>query len=107
MAYLVWLRWAEAGPRVDASTWDREVAAVNRFYRWQIRAGNVQVNPVPQRERRLAPVEAGHGGARAVGQTPATYSHSAARERIAWFPAASYRPLARYRDAWLHRRRAA
>lgn len=55
-AYLVWRRWAEDGPRVDGSTLDREVAAVNRFYCWQVRAGNVRVNPIPHRERRVAPV---------------------------------------------------
>jgi site-specific recombinase XerD len=94
-AYLVWRRRDAAGPRVDASTWDREVTAVNCFYRWQVRAHNLRENPIPQRERRWAPVEAGQGGARAVGETPATYSHGASRERVEWFPAASYR---RWRD---------
>ncbi len=30
----------------------KEVAAVNRFYRWQVTAGNVAANPVPQQGRR-------------------------------------------------------
>ena len=47
-AYLVWRRFDVNGPRVDPRTWDREVAAVNRFYRWQVRAGNVPTNPIPQ-----------------------------------------------------------
>ncbi|MEJ3741766.1 hypothetical protein WEI85_00490 [Actinomycetes bacterium KLBMP 9797] len=62
-----------AGPRITARAWDREVAAVNRFYGWQVRVGHVAVNPVPQRQRRAAPVEAG-GGSRAGGDTPATYA---------------------------------
>jgi site-specific recombinase XerD len=93
-AYLYWRRFDPAGPRISACSWDREVAAVNRFYCWQVSAGHVAVNPVPQRQRRSAPVEAGgrRGGA---GETPATYSHGAGREKIEWFPAAAYR---RWRD---------
>jgi len=93
-AYLIWRRRDEHGPRVDDATWDREVAAVNRFYKWQVRAGNVRVNPIPQRETRSVPAHVGRrGGER--GETPATYSHGAGRERIEWLPAASYR---RWRD---------
>jgi Phage integrase, N-terminal SAM-like domain len=97
IAYLVWRRRDERGPRVDDSTWDREVAAVNRFYGWQVRAGNVRVNPVPQRAGRAAPVRAGRPPVRGVGQdeTPATYSHGAGRDRIEWLPPTSYR---RWRD---------
>ena len=93
-AYLIWRRRDERGPRVADSTWDREVAAVNRFYVWQVRAGNVRVNPIPQRDRR-----GGTGNGRAAagerGQLPATYSHGASRERVQWLPAVSYR---RWRD---------
>jgi hypothetical protein len=97
VAYLTWRRKDERGPRIADSTWDREVAAVNRFYRWQIRAGHLRENPLPQRERRAIPVDAGRGrsGETASDETPATYSHGAGREKIEWLPAASYR---RWRD---------
>jgi site-specific recombinase XerD len=93
-AYLIWWRRDEHGPRVDDATWDREVAAVNRFYKWQICAGNVRVSPIPQRETRSMLTHLGRrGGERS--ETPATYSHGASRERIEWLSAPSYR---RWRD---------
>lgn len=98
-AYLVWRRFDVNGPRVDPRTWDREAAAVNRFYRWQVRAGNVPASPIPQRESRPMPSGAGRGwpagDPRAAGETPATYSHGAGRDKIEWLPASSYR---RWRD---------
>lgn len=64
------------------------MAAVNAFYRWQVRAGVVAANPMPQRARRRAPVWVPGAGGDAV---PATYSHDRAGERVEWFPLASYR----------------
>jgi Phage integrase, N-terminal SAM-like domain len=91
LAYLVWRRKDPAGPRVDDSTWDREVTAVNRFYTWQVSAKNVPANPIPQRPRRPAPRTAGHRGRGEAGTTPATYTHGAGREKIEWLPPATYR----------------
>jgi integrase len=88
VAFLVWRRRDELGPRISDSTWDREVAAVNSFYRWQVDAGNVVVNPIPQRRRHHAPGGGFGGGA---GERPATYSHGASPERVQWLPPASYR----------------
>jgi site-specific recombinase XerD len=97
MAYLVWRRRDPAGPRVAGATWDREVAAVNRFYRWARRSGHVRGNPVPQVSRRPGGVERGWSGARTWDeQRPATYAHDSARERVQWLPPESYR---RWRDA--------
>ncbi|MDN5916465.1 MAG: site-specific integrase [Pseudonocardia sp.] len=97
LAYLFWRRQDEQGPRVDPATWDREVAAVNSFYRWQVRAGHVAANPVPQRAPRLLPTHLGRraSGLGAIPETPATYSHGAAGERVEWLPPESYR---RWRD---------
>lgn len=39
VAYLSWRRRDAAGPRVAGSTWNREVAAVNQFYRWAVQRG--------------------------------------------------------------------
>ncbi|PWV71307.1 Site-specific recombinase XerD [Prauserella marina] len=94
IAYLVWRRRDPNGPRIDDATWDRELAGVNSFYRWQLRAGNVAANPIPQRPVRQPPIESGRRRA-AGGETPATASHGAAREKIEWLPADSYR---RWRD---------
>lgn len=87
-AYLIWRRQDPQGPRVSGSTWDREVSAQNRFYRWQLSQGRVGQNPIPQRAQRI---RAGTLDRRHGGQTAATYSHDARRDRIRWFPAASYR----------------
>jgi site-specific recombinase XerD len=95
LAYLVWRRRDAGGPRVDDATWDREVTAVNRFYAWQVRAGYVRVNPIPQRERRPVPVSGGGRVGVVEGEAPATLSHGAGRDKIEWFPPVSYR---RWRD---------
>jgi hypothetical protein len=58
-AYLYWRRRDPSGPRVAGAAWDREVAAVNRFYRWALRKGHVVVNPIPQVSRRPALLGAG------------------------------------------------
>lgn len=51
-AFLTFLWTDPTGPRVSGGTWDREVAAVNQFYRWALRRGHVLVNPIPQVSRR-------------------------------------------------------
>ncbi len=99
LAYWHWRRRDPGGPRVAGSTWDREVAAVNQFFNWAVRRGHLAENPLPQRLRRPAPVEAGHQrGRHTGGTTPATYSHDAVRERVQWLPPDSYR---RWRDVGL------
>lgn len=94
-AYLVWRREDPVGPRVSPSTWDREVAGVNRFYRWQVARGHIRVSPIPQRMRRSSRGFSSHGQA---GETAASYSHGARREQIQWLPARSYR---QWRDVGL------
>ena len=98
VAYLVWRRRDVAGPRVAGATWDREVAAVNQFYRWAVDRGLVAVNPVPQRVRRPVPVQAGRRRSGGDDTTPATYSHDAVSERVQWLTPVAYR---RWRDVGL------
>jgi integrase len=96
LAYAFWRRSDPDGPSVAASTWDREVAAVNRFYQWAVRIGYLAASPIPQTTRRPAPVSAGLQGRRSQDeQRPATYSHGARRHRIEWLAPAEYR---RWRD---------
>jgi hypothetical protein len=45
LAYLQRRRRDCDGPQVAGSTWNREVAAVNQFYRWAVRDGHVQASP--------------------------------------------------------------
>ncbi len=100
LAYLVWRRRDDAGPRVAGSTWNREVALLNQFYLWGVGRGHVPANPITQRDRRPAPVEARGWRARGSvsGTTPATYAHDAVREKVQWLPPAAYR---RWRDVGL------
>ncbi|WP_372672729.1 tyrosine-type recombinase/integrase [Amycolatopsis kentuckyensis] len=92
LAYLVWRRQDLAGPGVSGATWDREVAAVNQFYRWALLRGHVQVNPIPQTSRRPVPLDPGWASRRTLDeQRPATYSHGGGRREVTWLPPASYR----------------
>lgn len=89
LAYFKWRREEAAGPRVSFATWDREVAAVNRFYVWQLKQGAVRELPIPQRDRRPAPGRRSAG--RALGTTPATRTHGGSEGRVSWLPSNSYR----------------
>lgn len=86
-AYLLWRRQDPHGPLVSGRTWDREVSAQNRFFRWQASRGRVAEHPIPQRDSRPGPRSMRHS----EGRTAATYSHDARREHVHWLPAASYR----------------
>jgi site-specific recombinase XerD len=86
LAYRTWRirELARAG-----STWGREVATVNAFYEWAWAAGQVALNPIPQRASKPRPT--GAVGARAAGRTPATAPHNTRRDKIEWLPPKSYR----------------
>jgi site-specific recombinase XerD len=90
-AYQRWRRVDERGPGVKGSTWAREVATVNAFYRWAVEAGFVAQNPILQREMRGR-----RGQPRAdAAPTPAEAPKDGHREELAWLPPMSYR---RWRD---------
>ncbi|WP_329057873.1 site-specific integrase [Amycolatopsis sp. NBC_01480] len=92
LAYLHWRRHDQQGPRVSGSTWNRELAAVNQFYRWAIAAGYVEVSPVPQSWRRPGAAGAGWASRSTVDeQRPATYSRDIGPARVPWIPIADYR----------------
>jgi hypothetical protein len=96
-AYLVWRRRDPSGPWVSGTTWDREVATVNRFYWWALKCGHVAAHPIPQRMSRRRPVGGDWNAARARDELrPATYSHDGNSERVIWLPPADYR---RWRDS--------
>ncbi|MET9141976.1 tyrosine-type recombinase/integrase [Streptomyces parvulus] len=90
LAYLVWRRRDDEGPRVTGSTWNREVAGVDAFYRWAVRGGHMETSPIPQAARRT------RVGSRLAYRTvdeqrPATYARDTGEGRVAWLPPAEYR----------------
>jgi site-specific recombinase XerD len=89
-AYKHWRLKDSRGPRVELVTWDREVATVNRFYRWAVRQGYVAANPIVQRESRSH-----EPWRQSLGETPAESSHQGPRHDVRWMPPATYR---RWRD---------
>jgi site-specific recombinase XerD len=91
-AYQYWRRKDPAGPRVEGSTWEREVATVNGFYQWAVRQGLVLESPIEQRPARR---RRGQERWPQEQQTPAERPHNARRHKITWLPPASYR---RWRD---------
>ncbi|MCR2818919.1 tyrosine-type recombinase/integrase [Microbacterium sp. zg.Y1090] len=91
-AYMAWRRENALGPLISDSTWNREVAAIDRFYRWQVAEGNCVASPVPQRQRRSS------SRRHSEHTQPATYAHGARRGRVGWLPSRSYR---RWRDIGL------
>ncbi|MFD4592858.1 tyrosine-type recombinase/integrase [Streptomyces rubiginosohelvolus] len=90
LAYLTWRRRDGDGPRVAGSTWNREVAGVDAFYRWAVRAGHVATSPIPQVARR-ARVGSHLARRTADEQRPATYARDAGGERVEWLPPVEYR----------------
>jgi site-specific recombinase XerC len=90
-AFKRWRLFDPAGPHVECSTWDREVATVNRFYQWAVRRGQVKENPIVQRESRVS--ASWRAGRREV---PAEASRTGPRRRIAWLTPAMY---SQWRDA--------
>ncbi|AQU70252.1 hypothetical protein BBN63_32800 [Streptomyces niveus] len=48
LAYLVWRRRDDDGPRIAGATWNREVAGVDAFYQWAVRSGHVPTGPIPK-----------------------------------------------------------
>jgi site-specific recombinase XerD len=74
------------GPRVELTTWDREVATVNQFYIWAVRQGHVARNPFRQRVSRSRDPRR-RGGE----DTPAESSHGGRPNDVEWLPPATYR----------------
>jgi site-specific recombinase XerD len=98
VAYWRWRRMDPDGPQVKGATWDREVAAADKFFQWQVDAGRLLVNPVPHRVRRIMPIYSGYTCKGSSSTVPATYSHDRESERVEWLPPESYR---RWRDVGL------
>lgn len=90
LAYLAWRRRDESGPRVSGATWNREVAGVDAFYRWAVRAGHLATSPIPQVARR-AWVGSQLARRTADEQRPATYARDTSAERVEWLPPVEYR----------------
>jgi integrase family protein with SAM-like domain len=84
-------RQDEHGPRVEDSTWDREVSTVNQFYLWAIEQDLVRANPIRQRAvAAWSPWTSGTGRGE-PRQVPAEASHTGPRREVKWPPPVSYR----------------
>ncbi|MEV0888562.1 site-specific integrase [Streptomyces microflavus] len=89
-AYEWWRRRDERGPRVEDSSWDREVATVNQFYVWAISQDLVRGNPIRQRAAAAwSPWSGAAGGG--VRLVPAEASKAGPRREVRWLPPGSYR----------------
>jgi site-specific recombinase XerD len=95
-AYWYWRRQDPAGPRVAASTWNRELSMLNGFYCWAAQRRLVSANPVAQRQRRPAPAGRARGGV--AGMVPAAQARDTRRDLVEWLTPAQYRS---WRDAGL------
>jgi site-specific recombinase XerD len=93
-AYKQWRTVDPRGPHVESVTWDREVASVNRFYKWASgpRRRYVAANPIVQKEGRS------RRPGRSSAASPAEASHRGPRRDVKWLPVASYR---QWRDVGL------
>ncbi|MCX4547189.1 site-specific integrase [Streptomyces sp. NBC_01565] len=89
-AYGWWRRRDERGPRVEDSSWDREVSTVNQFYLWAFDQDLVRANPIRQRSA-AAWSACSSGGPGPSRQVPAEASHTGPRRDVKWLPPASYR----------------
>lgn len=90
-AYEWWRRRDEHGPRLEDTSWDREVSTVNQFYLWAIEQDLVRANPSASARARCGrPGGAGPGGGM-VRQVPAESSHTGPRREVKWLPPRSYR----------------
>ncbi|MEU9658730.1 site-specific integrase [Streptomyces chartreusis] len=88
-AYKQWRTTDPRGPHVDWTTWDREVATVNAFYKWAVAPERkyAERNPIVHRESRIHPDRGRHGSA----TTPAEASHTGPRGEIVWLTPEMYR----------------
>ncbi|OBI78313.1 hypothetical protein A5664_18025 [Mycolicibacterium fortuitum] len=88
--HLAYKSWRTKELHCSGSTWGREVATVNVFYKWALQEGICPANPIPQRAARLRP-RGRLGSAASEVSVPATGPHHARREKIQWLPPKSYR----------------
>jgi integrase len=93
-AYLYWRRFDPAGPRVAASTWNRELALVSGFFGWAVRQRLVAASPVALRAGRDRQRWRDGGGA----EVPAARARDGGGDRVAWLTPGQYR---RWRDCGL------
>jgi site-specific recombinase XerD len=100
-AFLYWRRFDPAGPRVAASTWNRELALVNGFFAWAAGQQLITANPVPQRARRAAADRHRYGDGGEL--VPAAQARDTGRDKVQWLAPAEYR---QWRDTGLRGYRA-
>lgn len=88
-AFEWWRRRDEHGPRLEDTSWDREVSTVNQFCLWAIEQDLVRANPI--RQRAASVWSPWRGGGKMVRQVSAETSHMGPRREVKWLPPKSYR----------------
>ncbi|WP_416237147.1 site-specific integrase [Streptomyces sp. RB17] len=97
-AYESWRRRDDHGPRLEDTSWGREVSTVNQFYLWAIERDLVRANPIRQRAAAVWSPWRGGAGRDMVRQVPAETSHTGPRREVKGLPPRSF-PL--WRDVGL------
>lgn len=88
-AYFKWRNVDPKGPRVAASTWNREVATLNTFYQWAERHEFVEQSPIRLRDDRKW-VKSSSWSAVHDNPAPAELRPDENRGSLRWLPADNY-----------------
>ncbi|MFE2553320.1 hypothetical protein ACFXGI_33010 [Streptomyces sp. NPDC059355] len=88
VAHPAWRRRDGDGPCIAGATRNREVAGMDAFNRWAVRAGHVPTSPIPQVARRPR-VGAQLSRRTADERRPATYARDTGAVRAEWLPPVS------------------
>ena len=87
IAYKKWRLFDPKGPMNAHSSWDREVASANRFFRWAVEEGHLPASPIATR----AEYYRDRQGRMVVRDIPRETSHRGPRNEVRWFTPAMYR----------------
>ncbi|MCI4657319.1 tyrosine-type recombinase/integrase [Cryobacterium zhongshanensis] len=90
-AYYQWRNVDLKGPRVAASTWNREVATVSGFYRWMAIRQVVSQSPIAVREHRRGGRWGHNSASRMAAPTPLEVRPDRKTRSIAWLTADQFR----------------
>jgi site-specific recombinase XerD len=88
-AYYVWRNVDENGPRIRASTWNREAATASRFFVWAKEEGHIATSPIRQTRTKRNSYRS-NGRFDPTAMTSAEPRPDRNRESLRWLSAPSY-----------------